>query len=238
MRTFEAETSSHGGLFYPSPVVGEWASLYILQLLNTQQDVINLARQVNAPELLTSAFYDLSRYPYTQIFEASDDDPLYASNPRSDPSLALSAFDIRKLALGKESIHQAVITLVQAMGRNSFRDIQVIATTTATTITNTMNRGGGVRGSGHRRNLSSRACISPAACRKDFAELLELATQHYLLDRERGSTDPLYVAEELGQLKAAEYSECKACARNLESWAQRERERMWKLIPLWFRLES
>lgn len=68
---------------------------------------------------------------------------------------------------------------------------------------------------------------------------MELATQHYLFDREKGCADPLYVAEELGQLKSAEFeTECKACARSLESWAARERERMWRLIPGWFRLDS
>jgi hypothetical protein len=135
---------------------------------------------------------------------------------------------MRKLALGKETIQQAVVALVQALGRHSFRDVSAFRGDAANkSSVNT-----------HRRQLSSRVCITPAACRKEFAELVELATQHYLLDRERGSTDPLYVAEELGQLKAAEYSECKACAHSLENWAKRERERMWKLIPVWFRLES
>ena len=69
-------------------------------------------------------------------------------------------------------------------------------------------------------------------------ELVDLATQHYLFDRERGCGDPLYVAEELGQLKSAEFSECKACAKSLESWAGREREKMWKMVPHWFRLEN
>lgn len=46
------------------------------------------------------------------------------------------------------------------------------------------------------------------------------------------------MAEELGQLKSAELSgsECKACAKNLEMWAARERDKIWKLIPIWFRL--
>ena len=66
--------------------------------------------------------------------------------------------------------------------------------------------------------------------------LVELAKQHYLMDRERGCADPLYVAEELGQLKSAEFSDCPACARDLEAWAAKERERLWKAIPDWFRL--
>jgi hypothetical protein len=90
----------------------------------------------------------------------------------------------------------------------------------------------------HYRNASGRGCISSAACRKDFSDLVELATQHYLIDRERGCADPLYVAEELGQLKSTEVSDCKSCAHTLEMWAQKERERLWKLIPLWFRLEA
>ena len=65
---------------------------------------------------------------------------------------------------------------------------------------------------------------------------MELATQHYLFDRERGCADPLYVAEELGQLKSAEFSDCAACAHALEAWAARERERLWRAIPDWFRL--
>ncbi len=81
-------------------------------------------------------------------------------------------------------------------------------------------------------------CVSAAACRKDFSELVDLATQHYLFDRERGFCDPLYVAEELGQLKSADFSECKPCAQSLEAWASRERHKMWKMIPLWFRLQE
>jgi len=68
------------------------------------------------------------------------------------------------------------------------------------------------------------------------SELTELATNHYLFDREKGCSDPLYAAEELGSLKSIEFSECKACAKTLEIWANRERERIWRLIPHWFRL--
>lgn len=79
-----------------------------------------------------------------------------------------------------------------------------------------------------------------------------LATQHYICDRQTGVMDPLYVAEELGGLKSTEMmgeylgvakgegawgGECRSCARSLEVWAARERERMWKMIPFWFRLD-
>ena len=76
--------------------------------------------------------------------------------------------------------------------------------------------------------------------------------------------DPLYVAEELAMLKSAEVvtsggsggtgggvgnagglleageggAECKACARAFEVWAKREREKLWRLIPTWFRVDS
>jgi len=40
---------------------------------------------------------------------------------------------------------------------------------------------------------------SHRSCRRDFSELVTLATQDYLFDRERGCKDALYVAEELGQ---------------------------------------
>jgi hypothetical protein len=127
---------------------------------------------------------------------------------------------MQKLALGKESAQHAITSLIREMG-------------------NSQNLRTHHPGSTHLRSSSSasRTCVSAAACRKDFSELVDLATQHYLFDRERGCNDPLYVAEELGQLKSAEFSECKACAKSLEGWAARERERMWKLIPVWFRLE-
>jgi hypothetical protein len=204
------------------------------------QVIINLARETNAPELLPSAFYDLSRYTYAQIFEASPEDPLYSDDPRCNPSTSLSADDMRRLALGKEAAQQAVIDLLHSMARNSFRDVAAFGRG-AQGFTHVVPQRGVTALRGHARGEShtiGRPCTSPAACRKEFEELVELARQHYVLDGKRGSTDPLYVAEELGQLKAAEHSECKPCARSLENWARRERERMWKLIPVWFRLES
>ncbi|KAL1743223.1 hypothetical protein HDZ31DRAFT_65227 [Schizophyllum fasciatum] len=178
---------------YPSPV-----------------DVVNLAREVDAPCLLPSALYDLSRYPFTQIFE--------------DQSASLDVHDLQRLCLGKEAAQHAITTLIQSMAHAQFgRQFPYHAH---------------IRQASKGKAHGSGVCMSPAACRKDFAELVELATQHYLFDRERGCGDPLYVAEELGQLKSVEFSECGACARSLEAWAAREREKMWKMIPNWFRLES
>ncbi|KAF6761667.1 hypothetical protein DFP72DRAFT_627986 [Ephemerocybe angulata] len=187
--------------------------------------VINLAREVDAPSLLFSAFYDLSRYSYSQIYEPHEEDPLYRPSPFTPPSL--SPADIARLCIGKEHTQHTITTLIQAMGNGQH-----------------IRQAGQQLMSGQysllRRSPSSSGaiCISAAACRKDFTELVELATQHYLFDRERGCYDPLYVAEELGQLKSAEISECKACAKSLETWAAREREKAWKLIPVWFRLDS
>ncbi|KAF9052290.1 hypothetical protein BDZ89DRAFT_1088430 [Hymenopellis radicata] len=177
--------------------------------------VINLAHEVDAPSLLPSAFYDLCRYPFCQIFEPGEDEALY----RASPSLSLS--DIQRLCLGKESAQHTITTLIQAMGTSQY--IRNSQTTAHTHI---------------RRTSSGGICVSAAACRKDFLELVDLATQHYLFDRERGFCDPLYVAEELGQLKSADFSECKPCAHSLEAWASRERHKMWKMIPLWFRLQE
>jgi len=129
-------------------------------------------------------------------------------------STSLSLADTQKLALGKEASHAAVTNLITTLGSGR--------STTKSTVA------GG----------KSWSCHSPVSCRKDFSELVELATQHYLFDRERGSADPLYVAEELGQLKSAEFSECKACSYALEHWSTRERERIWKSIPTWFRLDG
>lgn len=207
-RVHELQTALHPGTRYPSPVT-----------------VINLAREIDAPSLLPSAFYDLSRYQFHQILEAAEEDPLHDASGSQQPFLSLS--DTQRLALGKESAQQAITTLIQAMGHSQH-------------IRQNYHRKSSSKSLGSNLGLSSTqsaVCVSAAACRKDFSELVDLATQHYLFDRERGASDPLYVAEELGQLKSAEFSECVACARSLENWAAKEREKLWKLIPLWFRLE-
>lgn len=184
---------------------------------------------MDAPSLLPSAFYDLSRYSYSQIFD--DPDGTQSSLPPTSQTLSLS--DIRKLNLGKEACQQAITSLIQSMGNNS-------------ALHHPLPQHHHSHSHSHSTGLpphlglrNAKACASAAACRKDFTELVELATQHYLFDRERGYGDPLYVAEELGQLKSAEMSgsECQACAKMLEMWAVKERERIWKLIPIWFKLE-
>jgi hypothetical protein len=128
---------------------------------------------------------------------------------------------MQRLCLGKEAAQQIITSLITAMG--SSQNIRPPQISTHAHF---------------RKPTFGGICISAAACRKDFSELVDLATQHYLFDRERGWCDPLYVAEELGQLKSAEFSECKACAKSLEAWAAREREKIWKSIYSWFRLDS
>lgn len=171
--------------------------------------MINLAREIDAPSLLPSAFYDISRLSFEKIFETNNDESLSL--------VRLSMADMQRLCLGKEAMQHTITTLIRNMGVGNY--IRQHSTAHS-----------------HFRKASS-MCLSAAACRKDFMELVDLATQHYLFDRERGHGDPLYVAEELGQLKSAEFSECKACAKLLESWATREREKIWKMIPHWFRLD-
>ena len=167
--------------------------------------------------LLPSAFYDLSRLSFAQILE---EDPLYCSRlPR------LSLGDMHRLCLGKETAQHSVTTLIQGMGNG--QNLRSGGSSTSTSYGSPSH---------HRKSSGGGVCVSAAACRKDFSELVDLATQHYLFDRERGWSDPLYVAEELGQLKSAEFSECKACAKSLEAWAAKEREKIWKMVPIWFRL--
>ncbi|KAL9713678.1 hypothetical protein Ac2012v2_003289 [Leucoagaricus gongylophorus] len=156
-------------------------------------------------------------YPHPFIFEPGEED-LFGVFPAPFPLLPLS--DMQRFTIGKEAIHHMVINLIRAMGSN----LQTRKSSLYSSY-------------GGNRRSNTGICVSATNCKKDFSELMDLATQHYLLDRERGSCDPLYVAEELGQLKGTEFSECKACALVLECWASRERERVWKMIPGWFRLE-
>ena len=185
--------------------------------------MISLAQHVSADALLPAAFYALSRYHHAQIFDVDQDVALQCLSPDTQ----LSTRDIQRLALGKEASQNAVTALIQSMKTQSQRSFPASDSATRT-------RTGGI--GGHGRRPSGQICVSGAACRKDFEELVALATQHYLFDREKGCTDPLYVAEELGQLKSAEFSECKACAKSLEGWAAKERDRLWKLVPSWFRI--
>ena len=175
--------------------------------------MINLAREVNAPALLPSAFYDLSRYHFAQIFD-------YDSFDESAWRCPLSPADMQRLALGKEASQHAVTTLIRSMG----------------SLAHSLH--------GHHSQSHSHV---HRTCKRDFSELVALATQHYLFDHERGCTDPLYdlgqpvSGEDYGHFggsrRGVEQAECQACARALMLWSTRERERMWKMIPLWFRLD-
>ncbi|KAG5647448.1 hypothetical protein DXG03_009378 [Asterophora parasitica] len=198
-RSHETDVASSGSHLYPHPIA-----------------VINLAREVHAPSLLPAAFYDLSRYPFSHIFEPTEEEQTYRTLPSFTSNLSVA--DLQRLCLGKEASQHAITSLITAMGSSQYVRSAQLSTHT-------------------RKPSASGVCVSAAACRKDFSELVDLATQHYLFDRERGCCDPLYVAEELGQLKSAEFSECKSCARSLEAWATREREKMWKSISVWFRLD-
>lgn len=273
------------------------------------QEVINLAREIDAPNLLPSAFYDLSRYPLSDIFEHSSLRATAAdgaSSARPELSLhALSLQDTQKLVLGKEAAHYAVTALIRSMATEA-RSNPVFAHHHQQYHHHhahpLANAGGGGHGRGqfaarHRRAESGHVhrCASPAACWRDVCELVDLATQHYLFDRERGAMDPLYVAAELALLKGSDvlaisgtgpagaagngagavgggvgagggmggaggghgagggagglgglgaeddaYGDggtCKACARAFELWARKERERLWKSVPGWFRLD-
>ncbi|KIK60491.1 hypothetical protein GYMLUDRAFT_43809 [Collybiopsis luxurians FD-317 M1] len=242
-RAYEIETGTSGARLYPSPIA-----------------VINLAREVDCPSLLPSAFFDLSRYTFSQIFDPCVEDPLYypiASSPSlpspspspslPPPSITLSLGDTQRLCIGKEASHHAITSLIQSISnsqsiRNSGLQLQsAFSLSHPLSHSHPPSLSGSMHQSGHynhhRRSSSTAICISAAACRKDFSELVDLATKHYLFDRERGYSDPLYTADEIGGLKS-EASECKACAKSLETWAMRERERIWRIIPIWFRLGS
>ena len=235
--------------YYPNPV-----------------EVINLAREVNAPCLLPSAFYDLSRYPLSEIFDCIQDESVAYDEVNSRVRLSLS--DTQKLAVGKEASSAAVLHLIQSLtteGRSSSSH-----SATPTRGLAARHGQGSVIGRGHRRSDSNTGsygrCVAPAACWRDACELVELATQHYLLERARGAEDPLYVVEELALLKGDSDSSscvsgsrryfnsrtgtgvgldedldddktCRPCARAFGAWAMKERERLWRTIPSWFRLD-
>ncbi|KAF8142000.1 hypothetical protein EV363DRAFT_41413 [Boletus edulis] len=211
-RSFELQAGSES--IYPSPIA-----------------VINLAREVNATSLLPSAFYDLSRYGFSQIFDYGE------SFEEGASQCPLSPIDMQRLSLGKEASQHAITTLIQSLGSHA----RTLMAGPANTFAN-------------HQHLYSYGHHTHRTCRRDFSELVTLATQHYLFDHQRGCTDPLYVADELGQplydlgqplgidrlgnsRRSLEQTECQACVKTLETWAKKERERMWKMIPLWFRLD-
>ena len=133
---------------------------------------------------------------------------------------------MRRLALGKEASAHAVSAVIHGMGRGPLAH----------------SRKGTFSLHPHARTHPSVACLhhTPAHVRRDFAELVVLATQHYVCDRERGhGPTRCTLRKSSGALqRAPTCPECRACARALEVWATKERERVWKMIPLWFRLDS
>lgn len=196
--------------------------------------------------------------------------------------LELSLSDTQKLALGKDAAHAAVAALVRSLATEARSN--PANTHLASGLNHSHHAGPSTRGiaaRGHRRSESgtlgaSGRCAAPAACWRDVCELVDLATQHYLFDRERGASDPLYVAEELAMMKGGAGAEggmsspnsasnghghayetlntsayglggldedftdvgtCRCCARASEGWARKERERLWRSIPSWFRTD-
>ncbi|KAH9910406.1 uncharacterized protein BXZ73DRAFT_109075 [Epithele typhae] len=222
-RLYEVQTGQSRGHRYANPIA-----------------VVNLAREIDADELLPSAFYELSRYTFTEIFEPAPGDPLepppspftsaLGTPPTSAPVLPSAFAASPSSTAGRQ---HAITALIQNMEHAGPDPPRCPPSHRRSRSAQALALPGSPTGSpGPRRPV----CATPAACRKDLGELIELATQHYLFDREQGCADPLYVAEELGQLKSAEFSDCVACARALEAWAARERERLWRAVPDWFRL--
>ena len=85
-RSHEVETGQSRGHRYANPIVRP-TFLYLRATHGPNaQAVINLAREIGADELLPSAFYELSRYTFTQIFEPSPSDPLHTQTPPYLPS--------------------------------------------------------------------------------------------------------------------------------------------------------
>ena len=94
----------------------------------------DLAREIGADVVLPSAFYELSRYTFAQIFEPAPGEPLEAPPPPASASApsssssapppspvsacTLSPEDMRRLALGKEAAAQAVTALIVSMEHN------------------------------------------------------------------------------------------------------------------------
>ena len=233
---------------------------------------------MNAPSLLPSAFYDLSRYHLSDVFSQCHN----ASSPHSTLSLA----DTQRLALGKEAAHCAVTSLIRSLATEARSNPSHHMTSSLnhtfsgnhTSPHQPQPRGFAARHQ-HRRSdslggIAGSRCSSPAACWREVCELVDLATEHYLFDRERGSADPLYVAEELSMLKESgdgqldslssaqssinggtrsgvrtsnlglldedltEAGTCRPCARAFQSWSVKERERLWRNIPGWFKLDQ
>ncbi|KZV61187.1 hypothetical protein PENSPDRAFT_659081 [Peniophora sp. CONT] len=194
-----------GQPLYPSPIA-----------------VINLAREINAPSLLPAAFYDLSRFSFSQLFDPPPLSPPLSRAASPPPtSASLSIRDLQRLALGKEAASLAVSALIASLvrgpGAAHARKPSIPPTQPA---------------SAHHQH--NQTCATPGACHREFAELGTLATRHYVCERGRGHADPLFVADEL----AALLGECGPCARSLDAWAQRERARLWRMLPAWFRVEG
>ena len=103
---------------------------------------------------------------------------------------SLLPYDLSRNSFGKEAAQHTITTLIQSTGRSHlFRHTQK----------HPLNM--------HGKRVSFSICISAGACRKDFNELVNLATQHYLFDR----NGVIVILCMLQKSWASEESECKAC---------------------------
>ena len=99
---------------------------------------------------------------------------------------------------------------MQRIGLGSFRTWSTPRPTTSST-SHRRSRPGGQ----HilRATSETKACVTSEAFRKDWCEIAELvaAPCSYLFEHERRRAELLHVAEELGQLKSAEFASVRPC---------------------------
>ncbi|KAL0956682.1 hypothetical protein HGRIS_002810 [Hohenbuehelia grisea] len=171
--------------------------------------VVTLARAVNAPELLPSAFYDLSRAPPSTIAAGY-------SRPGSSEVHRLSPVDLMNLFKGREHASRFLSTFIVnelegrkppaacACARTGHRACQVTFEAITFGVLHQINGAGSIRGS------------DPL---------------HAILDLESQSNRDFIAGEEV-------YKACESCREEFSGLVESAREDFWHKLPQWFGVES
>ncbi|KAF9808925.1 hypothetical protein IEO21_07690 [Rhodonia placenta] len=177
--------------------------------------IIELAREVNAPDLLPSAFYDLSRYPPSQI-------ALGHISEIDSRNLNLASEDLLRVLRGKEQSARFLSTFIvnELEGRepsdgclrrqDPHSSIQRACQVAFETI-----------------NFELIRDVNSMVCNRNSDPLFAIADSLLMQTRE----------DVPGAQNRAVYRACEVCRLEYGSVVDTSREDFWRRIPEWFELE-
>lgn len=175
--------------------------------------IISLAREINASELLPSAFYDLSRYLPSQLMHNH-------MNGTDDSSMQLSYEDFLRVLRGKEQAARFFSTFIvnELEGRDS-SDACMRKRTPATQRA--------CQVAFEAINFELLRDVNGMVCNRSSDPLFAIAESLSIQTRE----------DVPGVENRAVYRACEACRLEYGATVESLREDFWRRLPNWFELE-